>query len=69
MPALGAMRDGFTMCATPFIVTGRDAATMAHVEAETRKRIADSSHLRGPYPDAGAVADSMIVVDRYSTQL
>lgn len=40
VPALGATRDGFAMCATPFIVTGRDPVTMAHVEAETRKRIA-----------------------------
>lgn len=40
MPALGARRDGFTICATPFVVTGRDPETMARVEAETRKRIA-----------------------------
>lgn len=38
--ALGVRREPFTVCATPFVVTGRDPQTMAHVEAETRKRIA-----------------------------
>lgn len=40
LPALGPTRDGFSVHATPFLVTGRDAATTAHVTLETRKRIA-----------------------------
>jgi probable F420-dependent oxidoreductase len=40
MPALGGRREGFTVCATPFVVTGRDPETMARVEAATKKRIA-----------------------------
>jgi probable F420-dependent oxidoreductase len=40
IPALGDPKPGFLVCATPFVVTGRDAETMARVEAATRKRIA-----------------------------
>jgi probable F420-dependent oxidoreductase len=40
LPRLGGRRAGFTVCGTPFIVTGRDPETMARVDAETRKRIA-----------------------------
>jgi probable F420-dependent oxidoreductase len=40
LPALGTLRPGFTVCATPFVVTGRDAVTTASVEQATRARIA-----------------------------
>lgn len=40
LPALGDPRPGFLVCATPFVVTGRDPQTMARVEAATRERIA-----------------------------
>lgn len=39
-PALGAKDAHFTVHATPFLVTGRDAAATAHAKHETRKRIA-----------------------------
>lgn len=40
LPALGVTRPGFMVCATPFVVTGQDPATMARVTAATRRRIA-----------------------------
>ncbi|ODU07610.1 MAG: hypothetical protein ABS81_00440 [Pseudonocardia sp. SCN 72-86] len=40
LPALGARRPGFSVCATPFVVTGTDRADTARVEEATRRRIA-----------------------------
>ncbi len=40
LPALGTTRAGFAVHATPFLITGRDAAATAHLAYETRKRIA-----------------------------
>lgn len=40
LSALGATRAGFSVHATPFLITGRDAAATAHLEYQTRKRIA-----------------------------
>ncbi|OXM67151.1 MULTISPECIES: TIGR03617 family F420-dependent LLM class oxidoreductase [Amycolatopsis] len=40
LPALGRTGEGFTITATPFVVTGEDATATARVEDATRRRIA-----------------------------
>jgi probable F420-dependent oxidoreductase len=40
LPTLSGAPRGFTVCATPFVVTGHEAQEMARVEQATRDRIA-----------------------------